>query len=123
MNFNLDKSKKYFSLNILLVIIGFFLILLSYHQITQRGTHGNGVTDISTGWQLYRENAAYLPLDEAMYESVRYNNFAIIKKSLTKEIIDSGNLIFYLKDASVTVSFDVSAGFCFHVDCFLSVIQ
>ena len=106
MNFNLDKSKKYFSLNILLVIIGFFLILLSYHQITQRGTHGNGVTDTSTGWQLYRENAAYLPLDEAMYESVRYNNFAIIKKSLTKEIIDSGNLIFYLKDASVTVSFD-----------------
>ena len=106
MNFNLDKSKKYFSLNILLVIIGFFLILLSYHQITQRDMHGNGVTDTSTGWQLYRENAAYLPLDEAMYESVRYNNFAIIKKSLTKEIIDSGNLIFYLKDASVTVSFD-----------------
>lgn len=114
MEHNSNKTDQQLSRSLLLMVIGFFIVLVGIHFTGYKRVNSEELTQISAGWRMHQEGQEdVLLLDEEGYQAARFSNYVTIKNRLTQEVLDKGNLVFYLKDASALVYFDQASIYSF----------
>lgn len=104
----MDKIKKFYSFDKLLLIVSLVLVPMGYLQLQPQEFKEAFFQDVSAGWQLYQRDGVYLPVTLGDYSKVQSGRYVMVKKSLTREMLQQENLIFYLKDIKILVTFDAN---------------